>query len=68
MAGEAHGSGGCLEQPEDIKKCVVKVAVADESWKAGGKGLERNGQTEPFNRIKGKLIISPPGPARGTPL
>ena len=30
MAGEAHGPGGCLEQPEDIKKCVVKVAVADE--------------------------------------
>ncbi|MCD7871308.1 MAG: hypothetical protein LUG59_12395 [Enterocloster clostridioformis] len=30
MAGEAHGPGGCLEEPESIKKCVVKVAVADE--------------------------------------
>lgn len=30
MAGEAHGPGGCLEKPEGIKKCVVKVAVADE--------------------------------------
>lgn len=30
MAGEAHGPGGCLEEPECIKKCVVKVAVAHE--------------------------------------
>lgn len=27
MAGEAHAPGGCLEKPERIKKCVVKVAV-----------------------------------------
>ena len=30
MAGEAHGPGGCLQEPECVKKCVVKVAVADE--------------------------------------
>lgn len=27
MAGEAHGPGGCLDQPDQVKKCVVKVAV-----------------------------------------
>lgn len=26
MAGEAHAPGGCLGQPQRIKKCVVKVA------------------------------------------
>ena len=30
MAGEAHGPGGCLEAPECIRKCVVKVAAADD--------------------------------------
>lgn len=29
MAGEAHAPGGYMEAPEDIKKCVVKVAVAE---------------------------------------
>lgn len=27
MAGEAHAPGGCQQQPQRIKKCVVKVAL-----------------------------------------